>query len=413
MYGNKRLEELTSNGPLPVLDTATEDEEDKEEEGNVVDLSLDDDSVALPSRGGPPTATTADIKDTRTAPTVDIEDTRAAANLTTTREDTDEEEEHHGSDHSEVSDDGATVHSFKSHSRSRVIAPDYAQLMCLTQELIKKIGHCSDSRITLASVLMQMHERADTGKFLNLDSHEIFPSPAVTQEISSRRSPICKASANGWWSHEQSWETTIGKAKRWPGEARIKRRQHVEKDGCSGKSPTGHQNKRIPQSQNQDYSLNSLPLATPCTKRCSLCKKRGHQMQSCPAMLRHGTFRGPAIKEFFASLGMHNFIFQSCDETDAPTTFFRNKNGKVLDRIWGTANISAIKCGYLEPCDFPGDHLAVWMDISYNCALGHNPPLPANLDANRLQLHQPPHSEEVSEDVQGRSDQTCPSCLAI
>jgi len=30
------------------------------------------------------------------------------------------------------------------------------------------------------------------------------------------------------------------------------------------------------------------------------------------------------------------------------------------------------------------------MDISYNCALGHNPPLPANPDANRLQLHQPP-----------------------
>jgi len=100
--------------------------------------------------------------------------------------------------------------------------------------------------------------------------------------------------------------------------------------------------------------------------------------------------RGPAIKEFFAGLGMHNLIFQNHDETDAPTTFFRNQNGKVLDGIWGTANISAVKCGYLEPCDFPGDHSAVWMDISYNCALGHNPPLPANPDANRLQLHQPP-----------------------
>jgi len=30
------------------------------------------------------------------------------------------------------------------------------------------------------------------------------------------------------------------------------------------------------------------------------------------------------------------------------------------------------------------------MDISYNCVLGHNPPLPANPDTNRLQLHQPP-----------------------
>jgi len=87
---------------------------------------------------------------------------------------------------------------------------------------------------------------------------------------------------------------------------------------------------------------------------------------------------------------MHNLIFQNHDKTNAPTTFFWNKNGKVLDGIWGTANISAVKCGYLEPCDFPGDHSAVWMDISYNCALGHNPPLPANPDANRLQLHQPP-----------------------
>jgi len=46
----------------------------------------------------------------------------------------------------------------------------------------------------------------------------------------------------------------------------------------------------------------------------------------------------------------------------------------VLDGIWGTANISAIKCGCLEPCDFPGDHSAIWVDISYNCALGHTPP---------------------------------------
>jgi len=30
------------------------------------------------------------------------------------------------------------------------------------------------------------------------------------------------------------------------------------------------------------------------------------------------------------------------------------------------------------------------MDISYNFALGHNPPLPSNPDTNHLQLHQPP-----------------------
>ena len=99
--------------------------------------------------------------------------------------------------------------------------------------------------------------------------------------------------------------------------------------------------------------------------------------------------RGQGIKDFFSNLGMHNLIFQKHDEATAPTTFFRNRNGKVMDGMWGTANIAAVKCGYLEPCDFPGDHSAIWMDISYNCALGHNPPLPSNPDANRLQLHQP------------------------
>ena len=99
--------------------------------------------------------------------------------------------------------------------------------------------------------------------------------------------------------------------------------------------------------------------------------------------------RGPSIKAYFEDLGMHNLIFQKHDETLAPTTFFRNKKGKVMDGMWGTANISAVKCGYLEPCDFPGDHSAIWVDISYNCALGHNPPLPSNPDANRLQLDQP------------------------
>jgi len=38
--------------------------------------------------------------------------------------------------------------------------------------------------------------------------------------------------------------------------------------------------------------------------------------------------RGPAIKEFFAGLGMHKLIFQNHDEIDAPTTFFRNKKGR-------------------------------------------------------------------------------------
>jgi len=111
--------------------------------------------------------------------------------------------------------------------------------------------------------------------------------------------------------------------------------------------------------------------------------------------------RGPAVKEFFANLGMQTLLFQKHEETDAPTTFFRNKSGKVLDGIWGTASISAIKCAYLEPCDFPGDHSAVWMDISYNCALGHNPAPPRQPGCKLFSAASAPDREEVPEDTQG------------
>lgn len=86
--------------------------------------------------------------------------------------------------------------------------------------------------------------------------------------------------------------------------------------------------------------------------------------------------RSEPINQFFEDLGLHNLIFQRHEASGAPTTYFRNENNKVMDSMWGTANITAIKCGYLEPCDFPGDHSAVWVDISYNCALGHTPPPP-------------------------------------
>ena len=39
-----------------------------------------------------------------------------------------------------------------------------------------------------------------------------------------------------------------------------------------------------------------------------------------------------------------------------------------------------------QPGDFPGDHSLVWIDISYDTALGHYPPTPVPPAARRLQL---------------------------
>ena len=86
--------------------------------------------------------------------------------------------------------------------------------------------------------------------------------------------------------------------------------------------------------------------------------------------------RDPMVESFFDSLGLHNLIFEQHSPEQAPTTYFRNTKGRVMDGLWGTANISALRCGYLEPKDMEGDHSAIWIDISFTTALGHNPPTP-------------------------------------
>ena len=57
-----------------------------------------------------------------------------------------------------------------------------------------------------------------------------------------------------------------------------------------------------------------------------------------------------------------------------------------VDGMWVTPGITVQRSGYLEPKDFPGNHSLVWMDISYNEALGHNPPNPVSPAARRLKL---------------------------
>ena len=99
--------------------------------------------------------------------------------------------------------------------------------------------------------------------------------------------------------------------------------------------------------------------------------------------------RSPFVDSFFSDLGLHNLIFEHHDPSNAPTTYFRNKKNKVMDGLWGTANISAVRCGYLEPHELPGDHSALWIDVSFQNALGHRPPPSPTPKDRHLQLSQP------------------------
>ena len=84
---------------------------------------------------------------------------------------------------------------------------------------------------------------------------------------------------------------------------------------------------------------------------------------------------------------MRNLIFEKHDPTQAPKTYFRTSEGRIIDGIWGTETIQVKQCGYLEPGDFPGDHSMMWVDLAYDEILGHKMPEPTYPDARKLKLH--------------------------
>jgi exonuclease III len=92
------------------------------------------------------------------------------------------------------------------------------------------------------------------------------------------------------------------------------------------------------------------------------------------------------VTTMFEDLGMTNLIYDRHDATTAPSTYFLDEEGKTVDGIWGTAGLIASRGGYLRPEEFPGNHSLLWLDISYQVALGHNPPRPQTFEARRLQL---------------------------
>ena len=93
-----------------------------------------------------------------------------------------------------------------------------------------------------------------------------------------------------------------------------------------------------------------------------------------------------SIHGMFTRNSLQNLLFANHDSTDAPNTYFRNKQDKVIDGIWATPGITATQCGYTDPNSSPGGHSTFWADITYESALGHRLPDPTSPEARRLKL---------------------------
>ena len=81
------------------------------------------------------------------------------------------------------------------------------------------------------------------------------------------------------------------------------------------------------------------------------------------------------IKDLFEKYDMHNMIFKLHEPTSFPSSSGHSKDAltRTVDGVFGTADLIAIRAGYLEIGDFPGDHHPLWFDVSYASALGHKP----------------------------------------
>ena len=93
-----------------------------------------------------------------------------------------------------------------------------------------------------------------------------------------------------------------------------------------------------------------------------------------------------SITDIFQQHNMRNVIFARHGHHEAPTTYFRTTSNRIVDGIWATSGIDVIRCGYLEPKDFPGNHSLLWADVTYVSSLGHNPMTPVHPQARRLKL---------------------------
>jgi hypothetical protein len=92
----------------------------------------------------------------------------------------------------------------------------------------------------------------------------------------------------------------------------------------------------------------------------------------------------PDIEALFLRHGLHNVICSHHDRSNAPPTFSRGN--RVIDGLWATAALDISACGYFAPGETTSDHSLLWVDVSYDSALGHTLPFPSTFQARHLRL---------------------------
>ena len=99
---------------------------------------------------------------------------------------------------------------------------------------------------------------------------------------------------------------------------------------------------------------------------------------------------GGTVEEFFEDLGLRHLIFSKHDSAQAPPTCTKvTTSTRAVDGIWASPCLDLVRGGYLPKRSFPGDHLSIWFELSYEQAFGHALPKIWRPTARRLQLRDP------------------------
>ena len=113
-------------------------------------------------------------------------------------------------------------------------------------------------------------------------------------------------------------------------------------------------------------------------------KEEGNQiilMMDCNEDVRTKNFQ-----QWLGELGLKNAILDKHGQ-EAPPTF--HKGSAPIDGIFISHSIDTIDCGFRPFGEFPSDHRALFIDISYNNAFGHNMNNIIRPKARRLKCNDP------------------------
>ena len=99
--------------------------------------------------------------------------------------------------------------------------------------------------------------------------------------------------------------------------------------------------------------------------------------------------RNSTLTRAMMTLGMREVILEKHRKHQAPPATY-NRGNDPIDGIWCTPGITPIRAGYTSFQQFyDSDHRMLWVDVTKQDILGHNPPGIYDVNPRRLQPHDP------------------------